>query len=362
MQMVVPEYPTLIRPEMIELRRRMLGLSQTEIAKRLEIGQGTLSKMEQGLKGISTEMLPSLSESLSCHPSFFSLPERLYGGPISAAPMYRKKASVGIKVIDRLMAQLNVRIGHIRKLLLQADIRPELVCPVYELEDYNDDPTEIARLVRRAWMMPTGPVRNLVELLERAGYLIIECDMNDSGLSGVSYRIHDLPPMIFINKSQPMDRYRFTLAHELGHLVMHRLPTHTMEEEANSFASEFLMPSIDIGPHLTQLTLEKAAYMKPFWRTSIAAIVYRAKTLNRITQGQYEYIWRQISAKGWRVNEPVQLEVGNEVPSLLKALFAFMQDQMGYTEQELVQVLGLYYDELREMYPFANKPRMRLVK
>ena len=169
MQMITPEYPTPIRPEMIELRRRMLGMSQTELAKRLDIGQGTLSKLEQGLKDISPDILPLLSESLSCHSNFFSLPERLYGGPISAAPMYRKKASVGIKVLDRLMAQLNVRIGHIRKLLQQAELHPELVRPQYELEDYNDDPAEIAQLVRRAWMMPTGPVRNLVELLERAG-------------------------------------------------------------------------------------------------------------------------------------------------------------------------------------------------
>ena len=362
MQMITPEYPTPIRPEMIELRRRMLGMSQTELAKRLDIGQGTLSKLEQGLKDISPDILPLLSESLSCHSNFFSLPERLYGGPISAAPMYRKKASVGIKVLDRLMAQLNVRIGHIRKLLKQAELHPELVRPQYELEDYNDDPAEIAQLVRRAWMMPTGPVRNLVELLERAGYLIIECDMSDSGLSGVSYQIHDLPPMIFINKSQPMDRYRFTLAHELGHLVMHRIPTHTMEDEANNFAAEFLMPSKDIGSHLAQLTLEKAAYMKPFWRTSMASIVYRAKTLGRITQGQYEYIWRQISAKGWRLNEPVALDVGNEQPTLLKALFTYLQEHMDYSNAELAQVLGLHYDELNEMYPLANQPRMRLVK
>lgn len=347
---------------MIELRRRMLGLSQTELAKRLNIGQGTLSKIEQGLKEVSLDLLPVLSEALSCHPNFFSLPERLYGGPISAAPMYRKKASVGTKVIDRLMAQLNVTIGHIRKLLQQTELNPELVRPQYELEDYENDPTEIARLVRRAWMTPNGPIRNLVELLERAGYLIIECDMSDSGLSGISYQIHGLPPMIFINKSQPMDRYRFTLAHELGHLVMHRLPTHTMEEEANSFAAEFLMPSKDIGPHLAHLTLEKAAYMKPFWRTSMASIVYRAKALNRISHGQYEYIWRQISAKNWRLNEPVILDVANEKPTLLKALFAHLQDNMDYTNTELAQVLGLHYNELKDMYPLGGQQRIRLVK
>lgn len=101
--------------------------------------------------------------------------------------------------------------------------------------------------------------------------------MEDTGLSGLSYKVAGLPPLIFINKNQPVDRYRFTLAHELGHLVMHRAPTPTMEDEANAFAAELLMPASDIYNDLRNISIEKAAALKPFWRTSMAALFYRAK-------------------------------------------------------------------------------------
>ncbi|WP_336758553.1 XRE family transcriptional regulator [Aeromonas hydrophila] len=356
------EYQNAIRPEMIELRRRMLGLSQTELAARVGIVQGTLSKIEQGLKPVTIEQTLLFAEALSCHPSFFSLPERLYGGPISANPMYRKKASVGLKVLDRLLAEMNVRIGHIRKLMQFVDYRPELPLPFYDLDDYEGDPTKIAENVRRAWYMPNGPVRNLVEWLERAGIIIVECDMDDAGLSGVSYHIHGLPPLIFINKNQPMDRYRFTLAHELGHLVMHKIPNPNMEEEANMFAAELLMPSREIAPYLQDLTIEKAAYMKPFWRVSMAALIYRAKVLNQISSGQYEYIWRQMSARRYRINEPVQLEQLGESPSLMPELFKQMKEDMEYSPDEITQVLGLHYSELNQLYGFEQERKLRLVR
>jgi transcriptional regulator with XRE-family HTH domain len=76
---------------MIELRRRMLGISQKVLSEKVGMSQGTLSKIEQGLKAVTPEQAQKLSEALSCPLSFFTMSERLYGGPISAAPMYRKK-------------------------------------------------------------------------------------------------------------------------------------------------------------------------------------------------------------------------------------------------------------------------------
>ncbi|MDE9448166.1 helix-turn-helix transcriptional regulator, partial [Xenorhabdus bovienii] len=94
------KYQSITRPDLIELRRKMLGMSQKELASKASITQGTLSKIEQGIKTITDEQLDDLSTALNCPVSFFAQPERLYGGPISAHPMYRKKSSVGIKILD----------------------------------------------------------------------------------------------------------------------------------------------------------------------------------------------------------------------------------------------------------------------
>lgn len=198
-----------VRPEMIELRRKMLGMSQKDLAHRVALSQGTLSKIEQGLKSATEDQVRSIAEALNCPVEFFMMSERLYGGPISANPMYRKKASVSMKVLDKLVAEVNVRIAHLRKLLQFVEFEPEYELPYYDPEDYEENIEQIARNVRTAWHIPRGPIKNLVEVLERAGIIIIDCDMEDTGLSGLSYKVAGLPPLIFINKNQPVDRYRF---------------------------------------------------------------------------------------------------------------------------------------------------------
>ncbi|WP_447873682.1 helix-turn-helix domain-containing protein [Serratia fonticola] len=354
--------PLIIRNEMIELRRRMLGVSQKVLAERVNMSQGTLSKIEQGLKTVTQEQAEKFSEALSCPISFFTMSERLYGGPISAVPMYRKKASVGIKVLDRLIAEINVRIAHVRKLLQFIEFQPEFDLPSYDPDDYDGDATEIAKNTRKSWYMPSGPVKNIVEVLERAGCLVIDCDMDDTGLSGVSYNLPGLPPMIFINKNQPLDRYRFTLAHELGHLIMHKAPNPNMEAEADTFAAEFLMPGRDISPYLRDMSIEKAASLKPFWRTSMASIIFRAKTLGFLNQGQNEYIWRQMSSRGYRINEPVQLARDGENPTLLAEIFEHVKQELEYDNDEISQVFSLNFDEIQKLYLINKSNTLRLVK
>jgi Zn-dependent peptidase ImmA (M78 family) len=48
---------------------------------------------------------------------------------------------------------------------------------------------------------------------------------------------------------------RWTLVHEIGHILMHRFPTDNMEREADEFAAEFLLPAKDVKPQLYDLTL-----------------------------------------------------------------------------------------------------------
>ena len=79
----------------------------------------------------------------------------------------------------------------------------------------------MADRIRAAWLIPDGAINNLTILVESAGVIIIESDFGTNGIDGTSLWISETPPLIFINKDLPQDRYRFTLAHELGHLIMH---------------------------------------------------------------------------------------------------------------------------------------------
>lgn len=349
------------RSELLGLRRRMLGLSQTELAKTTGISQGSLSKTEQGLKEVSVAQIEILAQALNCPVSFFFQPEREYGPPLSMHDAMFRKGAVSTKAIDKIIAKLNTHIAHARTLLQSSELEPELPLPFYEAEDYHNDFENIAHNVRRAWLMPRGPVKNLTDYMERAGILIVKCDMSGARIDGVSYQISGLPPIVFLNEEIPADRERFTLAHELGHLIMHRFPTENMEKEANSFASAFLMPATDIAPELKGITLEKAAALKPYWKVSIGSLLYKAKTLKSVEDSQMQYLWRKRSALGWNTREPASLDFPNEQPTLLNALLKNMQDDLGYSLEELATALHLHLDEISRMYGIRQRPMLRAV-
>lgn len=352
------------RADLLGLRRRMKSLSQTDLAEICNITQGTLSKIEQGLREPSEDLVEQLANSLACKPSFFYQAEREYGAPLSAHPMFRKKASVGQKVLDRIIAEFNVRIAHIRTFLAAVEFAPELPLPQYDPDEFAGDAAVIAEQVRRAWYMPRGPIKSLTEYIERAGCLVVHCDMEAARIDGVSYRIPGLPPIIFLNRNQPADRMRFSLAHELGHLIMHAYPTPEMEQQADQFASALLMPAADIGPELGGLTLDKAAYMKPVWRVSMASLIYRATTLQRIDKYKSEYLWRQMNIRNFRLREPTSVDFPHEVTTVMNGLVSNMTKNMGYTEQELSSVLHLHFDEIAKLYDLHEQHErgLRLVK
>lgn len=346
------------RGDLISLRRRMLGMNQTELSASSHISQAHISKIEQGIKEPNEEQLSKLANALKCPVSFFYQSDREYGPPMSAHPSFRKQASVGQRSLDKVIADFNVKLSQVRTLLRFADLEPELPLPQYDSDEYS--PENIAAMVRRAWYTPKGPIKNLTEYAERAGCIVFHVDMEAVKIDGASYRVAGMPPVIFLNKYQPADRMRFTLAHEIGHLVMHKYPSIEMEAEADQFASSLLMPKEDISASLSDLTIEKAAYMKPVWKVSMAALIYRAKTLNKIDHYKSDYLWRRMSKLGYRTREPYELDFPNEKPSVITALIENLIDGMSYSDSELEQVFHLFSSEIRESYGLY-KPGPRLV-
>jgi Zn-dependent peptidase ImmA (M78 family) len=108
----------------------------------------------------------------------------------------------------------------------------------------------------------------------------------------------------------------------LGHLVLHQafvLTPSAIEDEADVFASEFLLPEEAMRKDLSiSLTLTSLADLKGRWGVSMQALIMRAFSLGIITDGQKRYLFRQVLAKGWMQDEPVQ--IAPEKPRLLRKL------------------------------------------
>src|SRR5690606_12170407 len=94
-------------------------------------------------------------------------------------------------------------------------------------------PNEAATMLRAAWRMPIGPVRNLLRWVESAGVIVVEEDFGTHRIDGMSQWAGD-HAVIILNTVLPTDRKRLTIAHELGHLVLHsQYVDLDVEEQAN---------------------------------------------------------------------------------------------------------------------------------
>lgn len=188
-------------------------------------------------------------------------------------------------------------------------------------------------------------------------------------MDGMTLHAPDTPPCIFLNQRQPADRMRFSLAHELGHLVMHRLPSQNMEEDANAFAGAFLAPANDIRRYFAgrRITLPLLASLKPEWRMAMAALLYRAKQLGFVDANQARYLWQQFNMHRIRLREPPELDFPSEQPTLMAKLISLHINELGYSISELSKVLAMHEEELVSFHDIRDpdstpgRPRLRIV-
>jgi Zn-dependent peptidase ImmA (M78 family)/transcriptional regulator with XRE-family HTH domain len=338
---------------LIILARESRGITQQELAEKLSVSQGWLSRVEGGLRGIQDTDLKKLSAVLDYPPEFFLQDDKIYGPNISEM-FNRKRQNITNKILNAVYAQVSIRSMNIEKLLRGVNIG-EVSIRQIDLGDFDGKPKEVARIVRAGWRLPKGPVQSLVDAIENQRAIIIPFDFKTNKIDAMSHWQSGIPPLFFVNRYSPADRLRFTLCHEVGHIVMHQENIDpNMENQADEFASEFLMPESDIRPYLKDLSLEKLATLKQYWKVSMAALLKRASDLGEITPRQARTLWTQMSKAGYRLREPVEIDLPKESPSLLgEFLMTYIVD-MRYTTKELAELLCLSEKEMRDIYLDSN--------
>jgi Zn-dependent peptidase ImmA (M78 family)/transcriptional regulator with XRE-family HTH domain len=353
--------------EMLRLARQRLGLTQKAAAEKLGIVQPVLSRYENGISDPDEAILAKAARVYDLPRAFFDLKEPVYGPPVSVHPMPRAKADVTVRDLDMVTAELNIRVMQMRRFLESVEFEPTLTLPELDIERYGTA-EKVASMVRAHWRLPSGPIKNLTALAERAGVIVGTSDFGGASISGMTFKVPGQPPLVLLNGQHPADRLRFSLAHEIGHLVMHRFPTPTMESEAQDFASALLMPASDITPVFKgrRITLELLAALKPEWQVAMQALAMRAKKLGYLSENQARYLFSQISSRGWRTREPPELDFPHERPSVLRSIIKNHLHVLGFSVSDLCNLVPLYEREFLRMYgPLddsgPSRPRLRLV-
>lgn len=334
-----------MNPRLVQLARESRGLSQSKLASLAGLSQAALSKAENGVGPLSPEKLASIAATLEYPVELFSWSDE----PVGLGPSgfyHRKQSGLGTTALRRIEAEFNLLLMRLRRLEASVDIDSPHRLPVLDADEHA--PEEAAAKVRASWLIPEGPVHDTIATAEAAGIVVVRRDLESPKISGLSVRPPSGLPVIILNTGMSPSRERFTVAHEIGHLVMHQIPTDDGEREADRFAAEFLMPARLIGPQLTNLTLQKAVQVKRYWKTSLPAIFKTARRLNRIDERRYKSLQVQVSQNGWRYDEPAepQAEQARILPSILET----HRVDHGYSDNELATVIGLRVREFHTDY------------
>ncbi|MCM7882075.1 cro/C1-type HTH DNA-binding domain protein [Enterobacter hormaechei] len=319
-----------------------------DLARLLEISRQAISAFEKGLKNPSHETLNQISRVLSFPESFFLAAESSPG--IKGAVHFRSRASASKK--ERLMGTTKGRwVSGILSNLLQYAILPELKLPPIDIDDFEmltpSDLEDIATQTRRYWGLGDGPIKNLTQLLENNGIVVSNIHAGDR-VDAFSFWANS-GPIIVSDKNCTAVRLRFTIAHELGHLILHRSVQDDylddkelfkkVEKQADYFASCFLLPASTFGNEFFSPSLQGLIKLKQRWGVSIGAITMRAASLHLINDNQKEYVFRQLAP--YRKKEPLDDLIKSEEPKLINKIAHLLDEHNIMSKSELFEKSAL---------------------
>lgn len=339
------------RGDLLRLAREARQMSQTDLAAASGVKQPHISMWESESRRPIPDDIDDLARTLEMPAEFFCQPDPILGVGIGQV-FHRSQKSVSKREVERIHAWMNITIFAVRRLLRATDDWPAANMPTWSLIWDVEDEEEAARTLRAQWLVPSGPIRSVCDLLERAGVLIIPTRFSLPGFDAIGIWPSDMMPIIFVDAGTPQDRLRFSLMHEIGHHVLHDRSSlysvsDEIESEANRFASAFLMPSEDIKQQLRSLSLASLTAMKRHWRVSMASMVHRAGQLNVVTSEQERELWRDLQRKGWRKREPVQFDVFGETPgNLYRQLIQLHREGLGMSVGDVGRLVNLLPEDV----------------
>lgn len=332
--------------------REYRGYTQTELAGNINgLSQSNLSKFEKGFGILSDSVQDRIIEFLDFPKDFF---QRKISNKIENAN-YRKRTTPKY-LVDAFESRCKV-IGYVVDRFAEDIDWPDFDLVALDVES-GHSPENVAKYTRRLLQISDDePIRDIFTLLESHGIIFYELDTNDK-FDGVSFITDQGYPVIVLNINMANDRKRFTIAHELAHLLMHNenhFPVsdyRDKEKEANDFASEFLMPASAIRNSLLGLKMNYLSSLKQYWLTSMSSIIRRARNLKCIDEKRYKNFMIEFSRNGFNKKEPISVPIDS--PDLIILGKELLENELGYSRFDFMQALSLPFDIIDEILPQRN--------
>lgn len=326
--------------ERFKSARLMKGFSLQDLADALDnqLSRQAIHRYEKGEVIPDSDKINLLSKVLNVNPDYFFRTTKVELGEVEfrkLSNMPQKDASI-IKEITK------------EKLSRYLELEEILGLP-HEFEDYLKDFEVItkyeqinnaAELLREKWGLGFGPIFNIVELLEDKNIKVVDLKVNDD-FDGLQTRVNGTIPVIAYNarKINKPDRIRFTLLHELAHLLLKfgEISTKQKETLCHQFAGAMLLPEktlkVELGEHRNKISINELGNIKKQFGISMQAAVMRAKDCGIINENYTKQFFFLIKQMNWKVDEPIDYQGVEESNRFEQLLFrALIENQITITK------------------------------
>lgn len=293
--------PHCFNSQRLRLARSRRMMTSQSLSKAAGISPVTLSRYENDKALPSEDTLRALAEELDYPLQFF------YDDDVDEVDKsdasFRSLKAMTAKERDKALAAASLAF------IVADKIDQDFGLPDPDVPNlsYEDTPSVAAESLRAHWGLGDRPIGNMIDLLEAKGVRVYSLTERTKKVDAFSCWRAGVP-YVFLNTLKSSERSRFDAAHELGHLVMHQHggSNHkSAEPEANSFASNFLMPPSSVQSRVSRVySLETIKNHKRFWGVSLAALTYQLSKLGIISEWQARGFFIQMNKDGSRTNEP----------------------------------------------------------
>jgi len=289
--------------------RLMRGLSLQGLSDKLDnkVSRQALHKYERGTVEPDLDMVQDIAEALDLKPDYFYREVAVDIKDIA----FRKLSSLSKKEQNRIIETARDYLSRYIELEKIIGKQPSVENPLEGFSINNkEDVEKAAQKLRDTWDLGTDPLYNVLELLEDHGIKVIELEGDDS-IDGFSTWVNESIPVIGLNsiKRESLDRYRFTVLHELAHLLLdlEKFPEKEQEKLCHYFAGAMLLPlstiEHELGLKRKKISLEELKAIKKQYGISMQAVVYRLKELSIISKATYRNFFQFMAKSGHKQDE-----------------------------------------------------------
>jgi Zn-dependent peptidase ImmA (M78 family)/DNA-binding XRE family transcriptional regulator len=347
----------------LKLARKMAGMSLQDLSDALgaAVTKQALSKYEIGSMKPSGDVLITLSKVLNVKPDYLLRKGLVELGEIS----FRKKADLTKKDEEAVIEKARDYLERYLEIESILGYNEKFKNPLQKDKISNKDEVEQAAYkLRRSWDLGSNPIPSLIEMLELKGVKILLLNDIDQLDGFAAYTSNGVPLVVINTRDKPIERIRFTVMHELAHLILDftdeiRNNNKLLEKMCHYFSSCFLIPSQVLikligGAHRTYIEIKELIYIKEYCGMSLRAILHRLAELSVINENYYKR-WTVYLSKTYGSKEEPGTYKGDEKLKIFEQLVTRALAEGAISISKAAVLSNTNINELRRGFVSVNQ-------